>query len=1488
MASKTTIFNKPAPVSNAGVQIAGSDLFADTVTDTGAESIDEIIDRREEERAREERRTEANLRARELQEAELKRQRTIGIVYRETRFLDQLRNQLDGTNIDLPENLGANPNETIGALADFFDEVNSPGSETTGAVELSTSVPRASSTLQSANALSQAVDRQVSLERETAVPNLLAMLRTDLLYPKSEAEFQALVDNMAKLELQRQMAPDFPEAQEQAGQFLGLPIDLAAFRGDVIGFLSLIKEVRLAVARVRETLTEQNGDGSSLATTLLERLNYDASIDLDVYPTSFLVDCLLTDAFGTAVLGNVTSQKFPRLSALDLGLRSTTGALRFDRGLDMDLPSPYPTERGTSFDDFTYADSNALTVNKASLPINLGGRTAFEALYNKIARGGLSASEKIIETQNLVQAIRNGKTKLNLLVKDGDRFKRLSHAEKTSAIIDPLIREIRRSLNQNTTTESNNSALTGVENFESMQNIQEKLLGNYVPLSIDSTNPYNVSNQDSNCVRKSLQTSNGDLVLEESSIIRKDKALHSRSITETVAWKSFLALSGNSQDLLTLQNDAKNCVELLFDPFNNSLGRLIGGAGSGPSIETTIKPCFEAMFEWSQSPPGDDSSWASFAHRERYSTELITSNGFLINGTELLPGGNNFAIGNADNDNLTLEQAQSLNKTKHKLFDLVMQEMFDRAYIIGGGNTSYKEALQLIVRYHVIRSLFFSVYGDRLNASHRKVVEAFIARFTSTGGRISNMGSKVESTLAFDFFFLAAIKDIVDKTIGRDEIEQDIDFQDGISAFDDQPDQVTRVYIDLTRRQESDYKITIDNLEYDLLAPFGTFESFASSLRNNPAVLAAYICLLAPPSRPHEMQSAGLNIADMTMKWVDKFLQINSNCFSVDSETADFTKSSSYSLEYIIDIAARVAAEGILASDILNRGGFNLYRREHNQNLGTLIGPGTKIIWTPLSDALFDDQAQANRVNITAYIEDVGQKLNASISSSLAFNRAVNSITKSLEEIEKSISQIVFEVNNLTNFPYLRALSSTSSNGFARLLLDSMTSGYSTTLALCNTGFSTETNGSEQRAGELPMTILRGGITQRDALAMSSLMSASGLVGTQGEPVKRSRSRTRTLCIGIPNGFMSTAESSDFFVPILSNTGSRLRSQVKSEVYNEIDYRYVELKVRRRDLRFAGDAGSSRYGRNVSTAVSIDWPVDLRIVGARLETDVPVLEDFRGRIQQSYGSHVPGADPYFIQTLIKNFTFTFGKFDLHTGNLLQTFEVGPESTAAAVTPAVRNMITSYGLSVFYSQSIGVNLDETVMVSDKRFFSAAIPTALVPAVKAEASRLHGITENEIESVLERNPSVELGVSRRLVKFANTTNRSSTELNSRHRLDLAYALSAANKLQVADGFLRSISPKAFDQVAYIPIDVATGGFTTLSQRRRSSNFYADEKFRYNVFAPYSYLNRTGGDLFDSVGVGNSDPPQISYRPLGVDKPLNVTLPCEFWVEISEEEL
>ena len=205
-----------------------------------------------------------------------------------------------------------------------------------------------------------------------------------------------------------------------------------------------------------------------------------------------------------------------------------------------------------------------------------------------------------------------------------------------------------------------------------------------------------------------------------------------------------------------------------------------------------------------------------------------------------------------------------------------------------------------------------------------------------------------------------------------------------------------------------------------------------------------------------------------------------------------------------------------------------------------------------------------------------------------------------LRAIKDRIDDLVEATEQPDRFPYLRALSSASSNGFAGLLLDSMTSGYSTALSLCNSGFSAVTNGSEQRAGELPMTILKGGITQADALAMSSLLSASGLVGTQTESVKRSGSRVRTLCIGIPNGFMSTAESSDFFVPVLGNLEStRRRSQVKTGEFNGIDYRYIELKVRRRDLRFAGDTQPSEYSGNVSTAVSIDWPVDLRIIGSR-------------------------------------------------------------------------------------------------------------------------------------------------------------------------------------------------------------------------------------------------------------------------------------------------
>ena len=103
-------------------------------------------------------------------------------------------------------------------------------------------------------------------------------------------------------------------------------------------------------------------------------------------------------------------------------------------------------------------------------------------------------------------------------------------------------------------------------------------------------------------------------------------------------------------------------------------------------------------------------------------------------------------------------------------------------------------------------------------------------------------------------------------------------------------------------------------------------------------------------------------------------------------------------------------------------------------------------------------------------------------------------------------------------------------------------------------------------------------------------------------------------------------------------------------------------------------------------------------------------------------------------------------------------------------------------------------------------------------------------------------------------------------------------------MADGFLRSISPKAFDQVAYIPIDIMTGGYDlaeSLPYRRRSS-VSNTEKFQYQLNEDNPIINRFGGGLFNPLSSSTA------LRSLTKDESLNETLPCEFWVELAEEEI
>ena len=158
--SKTTIFNKPgqskppskqppaapvAPIANAGggVQIGGKNLFANIDTEIQSQSnaiVDSINAIEAQNIGTESQQQETN------SETNRRLQRILGVARSRQQFLDSL----DETNIELPSDLGANPNETIGVLANFFDEINSLGSETTSFVTLerSASVPRATSNIQ--------------------------------------------------------------------------------------------------------------------------------------------------------------------------------------------------------------------------------------------------------------------------------------------------------------------------------------------------------------------------------------------------------------------------------------------------------------------------------------------------------------------------------------------------------------------------------------------------------------------------------------------------------------------------------------------------------------------------------------------------------------------------------------------------------------------------------------------------------------------------------------------------------------------------------------------------------------------------------------------------------------------------------------------------------------------------------------------------------------------------------------------------------------------------------------------------------------------------------------------------------------------------------------------------------------------------------------------------------------------------------------------
>jgi hypothetical protein len=1407
--------------------------------------------------------------------------------------------------ISLPNDLGNDPNGTLNGLIGLFDLLTDSGDTINSndiPLELQKARQQTPTNIQSANNLQGATNRPIELDRESVIPSIVAVLRTGILYPNSEEEFQALIDTLGKLEINRQMSPNgFTNSPEQIGNFLGLPINLTNFRTEVVSLLNQIARVRNAVLGVRNAFFTTDLSVNTLSDELLTRLNYTLTPgELQKIPTSFFIDCLFVDVFGTVLIGDITSKPLGRadLTNLIYLLQANSGIPGFLRGTDLALPIPYPTERtlvslSNDFTRYTFADYNNQKNNRGAFPTTLGGRETLRGAFRKSNGSNLLSDSFIAQIRQ-----QNGSELRFVLTGDGvdNRFGSLPSEEKSRVILDPLVRELARSSGNAGIFNTTGTPFVGLDQFGVFQTVQQRLLGDFKALGDSTESPYEieiVSNTSNASTRSALQTDAGDLVYENAAINRPGKSLIARPVSETILGASLKSLSRNDPDgeFQKLKSSTSASYDKIkkYREILKDISRL-ENLNTSQFIETRIKPCFDAMFTWSNRVPGVSigpfNPWemtnAGVSRYRNAPTQIggtTAATGFPISGTELIPGRN-------DQSAFT-----SLNPTqKQAVFDLAMQEIFDRAYSIGTSSEQkkYREVLYHISLLRIMQSAFRGrgtpLGGESTN--NKRIMKAFLERFSSDSSELGLIGktatqvNNLEATL-FNFAFLAMIKSIV--STSRTQVLSkpgNGGVQTGDAESETGGQGTVKILFDTQALTRKDFEISVDGVEYDLLRAFGSLESFATSLRHCPAMQAAYFALLTPPASPREgIQAVGLNVADMATRWVDKFFELNADCFAADNP--NFTKRFPYSFEMIASIGISLTVESFRTLFRSNnpQTSFNRYQYANSGS-----GRTTKTI-RPIKKELFNDiitRVNAQGTGKSDYLTGIREGLVASLNSAKSLLSALKTLENNSKKVKDSVDTVFNAVNTPNNYTYLSALSA-NGNSFSRKILQSITSGYAMNLSLCNEQFKTREGNETTNPGQLPMSLLRGGITQGDALSLVALMGAAEL--TRGNTAGISQlstnrnARRNIFCVGIPNGFMSSYDTDDYTLPIKSSVRKKTNAETKS--YNGINYRATTFNVYRRDNRWTDISDV-----NVSKPLQYVWPINLKITRCRkIGTRLPQLDDYRNNAQGRFASVIKLnkfsnliTNIDFFTTLLSNFEFTFNVYDTLTGAQGTSFAIGSTgftrdnlNALLSSNPELLHAITSYCLHIFYAETVSANFDELVMTSDARYFNASLPTLAIDRIKGLGRQEHNILGEEIESYLSP-PNSFLGFSRRNIVFPANTN-----LNSQQTKVLAFLLSAANKTQSADGFFRSISPKAFEHVAYIPVSTLEIGFDVTSK-----------PFSFRFVEDTPAIRNTGGGS-GNLFAGTTTPPGINTdRSLSFSETANDTLPSDFWFSFSESNL
>jgi hypothetical protein len=519
-------------------------------------------------------------------------------------------------------------------------------------------------------------------------------------------------------------------------------------------------------------------------------------------------------------------------------------------------------------------------------------------------------------------------------------------------------------------------------------------------------------------------------------------------------------------------------------------------------------------------------------------------------------------------------------------------------------------------------------------------------------------------------------------------------------------------------------------------------------------------------------------------------------------------------------------------------------------------GPTIRIDYRPVSTAFISGFYEPMKNASLEFTDEIRRGIKSSIEEANTTTRFLQQITRDYESAAAELTSLSQRIDR-GELGLLSKLAGDKggTSQFGKNLARSVSPGYLSSLQGIRE-FSTLVS-RRQSDRFLPQNVLKN-VPYETAVSLAlTIKRWSVECGESIGPNNKIKaaSRSRVFSLGLPNSFTVNLRKAPVDYPLPSDPLDSPTIEQNNEI-EDFSFQEFRCRIYRRDERFLEPNRSLRSDRQSVAEISL--PANVRVVNVTGGGRAPSSARLSGNPYSSRSESL-------LESLAQaEFSFDLVVFNQQTGQQISRKMFGGDEIVDA-PESIRRLIVSYSIELSNSLLTGVSLDENAFASNRENFYYSIPTAALGRIKEDAKQRYNIAPEEIEALL-LPPTIRAGWSSHPLRLNAESART-----KRQQLVQAVLIAYSNELDAGAGFLRSISPKAFDHVFHIPIDVqdgvefvgsVNGGKDGIRYAANQSEVGTNNALRYIFFSGRN-LTGTGSSRFSTQAKYPSDlvrPPYI----------------------------